>query len=36
MNDIVDVVKNAVDGKTSWNEIQAKYPKFEQQETKSD
>ena len=35
MNDIVDVVKNAVDGKTSWNEIQIKYPKFEQQETKS-
>ena len=35
MDDIVDVVKNVVDGKTSWNEIQVKYPKFEQQETKS-
>lgn len=33
IDDIADVVRNLSYSKTTWEEISAKYPKFEQQET---
>jgi glycyl-tRNA synthetase len=32
LDDIADVVRNLSYSKASWEEISAKYPKFEQQE----
>jgi glycyl-tRNA synthetase len=33
--DIAEVIKNLACGKTRWSDVESKYPKFEQQETKA-
>ena len=35
LNEIAAVVRDLSNGKTTWTDVEAKYPKFEQQETKS-
>lgn len=35
LEDVADVVRNLAFSKTEWSEVEAKYPKFEQQESKT-